>query len=210
MSRLTLDTKCRLCRSEGAKLFLKSARCSTKCPIDKRGAVSPGMHGMKRAKKPTDYGIQLRAKQKAKRIYVINETQFHNLFNQAKKLKGQVGTNLLTLLERRLDSVLYSSGLSASRSHAKQLISHGNVLVNGQVLSIPSYLVKVGDKISLKADDVEKSKEILRITDKDLKTPVWIEVDSQKLTAKVNKFPLVDDLPVNDIDINLIVEYYSR
>ncbi len=211
MSRITSDSKCRLCRAEGQKLYLKSSRCfSAKCPLEKKGAVPPGMHGIKRAKKPTDYGLQLRAKQKAKRIYGVNETQFKNIFDRAKKVKGQVGHNLLVLLERRLDSVLHSSGLSSSRSHAKQLISHGNVLVNGQPVSICSYTVKIGDEISLNPVAIDKVKDIFRANDKDLKIPGWFNVDLKKFSLKITKMPSVDDLPTADIDINLIVEYYSR
>lgn len=149
MSRITLDTKCRLCRAEGTKLYLKGERCFSKCPIDKKGAVKPGMHGLRRSNKPSDYGLQLRAKQKAKRIYGVQETQFKNYFQQAKKIKGLVGDNLMSLLETRLDNVVYQSGLALSRNHAKQLISHSHVLVNSKPLNVNSYLVKVGDLISL-------------------------------------------------------------
>src|SRR4030043_1118975 len=123
MSRATVDTKCRLCRAEGQKLYLKGARCfSSKCPIEKKGAVHPGMHGIQSRRKPTDYGIQLRAKQKVKRIYGLQETQFRNLYLKAKKLKGLVGDNFLILLERRLDNIVYLAGLARSRNHARQLI----------------------------------------------------------------------------------------
>jgi len=209
MSRITLDTKCRLCRTEGVKLYLKGSRCFTKCPIDKKGAVPPGMHGIKRKSKPTDYGIQLRAKQKAKRIYGVAETQFKNYYLKAKKLKGSVGDNLMTLIERRLDNLVYVSGLSLSRSHAKQLISHGHVLVNGKKLNIPSYLVNVNDIISLDKKSIDLNKDLLRLTEKDFDAPMWISLNKNKLEAKVISLPNLEEID-HGIDINLIIEYYSR
>lgn len=208
--RSTLDTKCRLCRSEGVKLYLKGARCfSPKCPLEKKGAVKPGMHGAKRSRKPTDYGIQLRAKQKAKRYYGVAETQFKNYYTAAKKLKGLVGENLLILIERRLDNVVYLSGLCLSRSHAKQLISHKEVLINGKVLNISSYLVKVGDVITLKPKIIEKSGDTFKYADKDFKAPEWIDLDKSKSSAKIIALPIIDQNH-NGIDVNLIIEYYSR
>ncbi|HOY61480.1 MAG TPA: 30S ribosomal protein S4 [Candidatus Woesebacteria bacterium] len=208
--RSTLDTKCRLCRSEGVKLYLKGARCfSPKCPLEKKGAVKPGMHGTKRSRKPTDYGIQLRAKQKAKRFYGVAETQFKNYYTAAKKLKGLVGENLLILVERRLDNVVYLSGLCLSRSHAKQLISHKEVLVNGKVLNISSYLVKVGDLITLKPKTLEKNGDTFKYADKDFKAPEWIDLDKSKSSAKIIALPIIDQNH-NGIDVNLIIEYYSR
>lgn len=208
--RNTLDSKCRLCRTEGVKLYLKGARCfSPKCPIEKKGAVKPGMHGLKRGKKPTDYGIQLRAKQKAKRLYGVMETQFKNYYTQAKKLKGLVGENLMMLLERRLDNVVYVSGLCLSRNHAKELISHKNVLVNGEVLNISSYSVKVGDLITLKPKVIEKSGDTFKYADKDFNAPEWIDLDKSKSSAKIIALPIIDQNQ-NGIDVNLIIEYYSR
>jgi small subunit ribosomal protein S4 len=208
--RSTLDTKCRLCRSEGVKLYLKGARCfSPKCPLEKKGAVKPGMHGAKRSRKPTDYGIQLRAKQKAKRYYGVAETQFKNYYTAAKKLKGLVGENLLILIERRLDNVVYLSGLCLSRSHAKQLISHKEVLINGKVLNISSYLVKVGDVITLKPKIIEKSGDTFKYANKDFKAPEWIDLDKSKSSAKIIALPIIDQNH-NGIDVNLIIEYYSR
>jgi len=208
--RSTLDTKCRLCRTEGVKLYLKGARCfSPKCPLEKKGAVKPGMHGTKRSRKPTDYGIQLRAKQKAKRFYGVAETQFKNYYTAAKKLKGLVGENLLILIERRLDNVIYLSGLCLSRSHAKQLISHKEVLVNGKVLNISSYLVKVGDVITLKSKTIEKNGDTYKYADKDFKAPEWIDLDKSKSSAKIIALPIIDQNH-NGIDVNLIIEYYSR
>lgn len=210
MSRITLDAKCRLCRREGSKLFLKGTRCySAKCPIEKKGAVIPGMHGLKNSKKPTDYGIQLRAKQKAKRIYGVQETQFRNYFDKAKKLKGLVGENLMTLLEKRLDNVVFLSGLALSRSSAKQIISHGHVLVNDKVNSIPSFEAKIGDIISLDAKIIAQLKDKLPAEDKDFKSPSWLDVQKQKFSTKVISLPNLQEMN-NGIDVNLIVEYYSR
>lgn len=210
MARITLHSKCRLCRTEGMKLYLKGDRClSAKCPIEKKGAVPPGMHGIKSHRKPTDYGIQLRAKQKAKRIYGIQEKQFKNYFITAKKLKGLVGDNLLSLVERRLDNVVYLSGLSLSRSHAKQLISHKNILVNGKIINVPSYTVKVGDKVTLSKNITSKSGELLKISEKDFKTPIWMELNRPKYEVSVTTLPQKDDFNPS-IDINLIIEYYSR
>lgn len=208
--RSTLDTKCRLCRAEGVKLYLKGARClSAKCPIEKKGAVKPGMHGGKRGKKPTDYGIQLRAKQKAKRFYGVAETQFKNYYLAAKKIKGLLGENLMILLERRLDNVVYVSGLCLSRSHAKQMISHKNILVNGAPLNISSYSVKIGDVISLKPKTIESYGDTFKYADKDFKAPEWIDLDRSKSSAKILALPTIDQ-DQNGIDVNLIIEYYSR
>lgn len=208
--RSTLDTKCRLCRTEGVKLYLKGARCfSAKCPLEKKGAIKPGMHGLKRGKKPTDYGIQLRAKQKAKRIYGVMETQFKNYYEAAKKLKGLVGDNLMILLERRLDNVVYNAGLCLSRSHAKELISHKLVLVNDKVLNISSYSVKVGDVITLNPKIVEKSGDTFKYADKDFKAAEWIDLNKSKHSAKILALPIIDQNQ-NGIDVNLIIEYYSR
>ena len=209
MSRITLDTKCRLCRSAGTKLYLKGIRCfSAKCPIEKKGAVKPGMHGVKNSGKLTDYGIQLRAKQKAKRIYGVQETQFKNYYLKAKKLKGLVGVNLLSLLEKRLDNVLYLSGLSLSRSSAKQLISHGHVLVNDKKFNIPSYQVNIKDVITLDKKIIEKIGTI-PCDEPDFKVPSWLDLNKQKNTVKIISEPLQEEIG-NDIDINLIIEYYSR
>lgn len=209
--RSTLNTKCRLCKTEGTKLFLKGARClSSKCPIDKKPGVRPGMHGLKRTKKPSDFAIQLRAKQQAKRYYGgIMETQFRNYYNKAKLMKGIVGQNLLSLLERRLDNAIYMAGLALSRSHARSLVSHKQVFVNGKVLNIPSYCVKINNEISLSKKITEKSGDLLRISDKDYKSPEWITVNKTKYSATINSLPAVD-ASISGININLIIEYYSR
>ena len=209
MSRITLDAKCRLCRAAGNKLYLKGTRCySAKCPIEKKGAVKPGMHGAKNASKMTDYGIQLKAKQKAKRIYGVQETQFKNYYLKAKTLKGLVGDNLLTLVEKRLDNVLYLAGLCLSRSSAKQLISHGHVLVNGEVLNVSSYQVKIKDTISLDKKIIDKIASI-PASESDFKTKNWLDLNKKDLTVKIISEPLREEIG-NDIDINLIIEYYSR
>ena len=209
MSRITLDTKCRLCRAAGNKLYLKGTRCySAKCPIERKGAVKPGMHGVKSGSKLTDYGIQLRAKQKAKRIYGVQETQFKNYYLKAKTLKGLVGENLLILLEKRLDNVLTLSGLALSRSSAKQLISHGHVLVNDKVLNVPSYQVKLKDVITLDKKIADKIGELPSST-ADFKAPSWLDLNKQKLSVKIISSPVREEM-ANDIDINLIIEYYSR
>lgn len=210
--RPTLDSKCRLCRAEGVKLYLKGARCfSPKCPFEKRGAgIRPGMHGQKRSGKATDYGLQLRAKQKAKRIYGVTETSFKNYFLSAKKIKsGLLGDNFLALLETRLDNLVYISGLSLSRAHARSLVSHKNILVNGKILNIPSYTVKVGDVISLNEKLAGKIGETLRLADKDFVAPEWLDLNKSKYSVKIVGTPTIDS-GKNDIDVNLIIEYYSR
>jgi small subunit ribosomal protein S4 len=210
MSRITVDSKCRLCRAEGKKLYLKGARCNgAKCPIEKKGAIRPGMHGIKRSSKPSEYCIQLRAKQKAKRLYGVQETQFRNYYKKAKLLKGLLGDNLQILLERRLDNVVYKSGLSSSRSQAKQFISHNHILLNGKKLNISSYNVKIGDIISLDKLIIQKFGEILPIATKDFKTSHWLELDKKKFEVKVASYPIKEDINTG-IDINLIIEYYSR
>lgn len=210
MSRITLDSKCRLCRAQGVKLYIKGNRCfSSKCPIEKKGAVPPGMHGIKRAKKPSDYGLQLQAKQKAKRIYGVQETQFKNYFLKAKKLKGLVGDNLLVLLEKRLDNVVYLSGLAVSRTQAKQLISHRHILVNHKPLSVSSYQVKVNDVIEPSPKFLDKFKDNLKSDDKDFKAPSWIDLNKPKYSAKIISSPKREEIN-NGIDINLIIEFYSR
>lgn len=210
MSRITLNAKCRLCRAAGSKLYLKGIRCnSSKCPIEKKGAVKPGMHGAKGGSKPTDYGIQLRAKQKAKRIYGVQETQFKNYYLKAKKLKGLVGDNLMTLLEKRLDNVISQAGLSLSKSLSKQLISHNHVLVNGKKLNVSSYETKVGDLISFDAKTVATYKDVLPAMENDFKAPQWLDLNKKNLSVKVISAPVREEIG-HDIDVNLIIEYYSR
>jgi len=208
--RITLNAKCRLCRAAGSKLYIKGIRCnSSKCPIEKKGAVRPGMHGIKNPSKPTDYGIQLRAKQKAKRIYGIQETQFKNYYTAAKKLKGLVGDNLLVLVEERLDNVLYRAGLASSRSFAKQVTSHRHVLINGKVLNISSYQVKIGDVISFDKKTIARIAESIPAAENDFKAPQWLDLNRKDYTVKIISSPIREEI-TNDIDVNLIIEYYSR
>ncbi len=200
---------CRLCRREGAKLYLKGDRCYTnKCAIDRRG-YAPGQHGQSR-KKISEYGIQLREKQKARRIYGILENQFRNYFEKAERQKGITGENLLKLLERRLDNAVFRLGFAGSRTEARQLVRHGHFTVNGKKVNIPSYLVKVGDVIEVR----EKSREINRI--KELaeqaarKTPpAWMELEADQYRGKVVAIPSREDIDV-PIEEHLIVELYSR
>lgn len=207
MGRL-INAKCRLCRREGEKLFLKGARCFTpKCPIEKKGAVPPGLHGVKSRRKPSDYGIQLRGKQKAKRIYEIMEKQFKKYFTMAAKYPGATGEILLQLLERRLDNVVYRLGLAPDRTTARQIVSHGHAILNGRKNNIPSTLVKINDLISIdnKAQNIDIVKKL--IEDKTFKTPSWLE--RKAVVGKVIALPKKEDIDSN-INEQLIVEFYSR
>ena len=177
--------------------------------MEKKGAVPPGMHGVKRAKKPSDYGLQLRAKQKAKRTYGVTETQFKNYYQKAKKLKGQVGDNLIILLEKRLDNVVYASGLASSRSQARQLVSHLQVLVNDQKINIASYSLKSKDIITLTPAALARTKDSLRLAEKDFSPPPWLDVSKTKATVTVSGEPDPSSTSTT-FDVNLIIEYYSR
>ena len=198
---------CRLCRREGCKLFLKGERClSSKCPIEKKAAV-PGVHGQAR-KKATEYSLQLREKQKVKRAYGLLEKQFKKYYEIAENMKGIVGENMLSLLERRLDNVVYRLGIGSSRAESRQIVNHGHITVNGKRVNIPSYLVKVGDVISIKENkkEIEAFKAL-----KDIKVvlPKWLEFDSTALVGKVNALPQRDDIDLN-IKEHLIIELYSK
>lgn len=202
---------CKLCRRETEKLFLKGDRCYTnKCPIEK-GASLPGQNAKKiRMRKLSTYGIRLREKQKLIRYYGLLEKQFKNLFKKAERQKGITGENLLILLERRLDNIVYRFGITKSRAHARQLILHSHILVNGKKVNIPSYQVNINDVIEIR----EKSKNINDIKEiKDGKVeiniPNWLEFDSEKLKGRIKKFPSKEELnlPVKE---KLVVEYYSR
>ena len=199
---------CRLCRREGMKLYLKGDRCySDKCAIDRRSYV-PGQHGQGR-KKVSGYGIQLREKQKAKRYYGVMESQFRKYFNMAERMKGVTGENLLSILESRLDNLVYRIGLSESRKEARQLVKHGHFLVNGKKVDIPSYLVKLGDvdQVKEKSRPSEKFKELADNNQR--VAPDWLEVDLEKMRAKVVGAPKKEhiDIPIEE---HLIVELYSR
>lgn len=208
MARYT-EAACRLCRREDMKLYLKGDKCySGKCPMEKR-AFAPGQHGQRRTK-VSEYGIQLREKQKVKRIYGVLEKQFRLYFEQAEKKQGITGDNLLQLLERRLDNVVYRLGLSTSRKEARQLVLHGHFTVNGNKVNIPSYLVSEGDVIQVieKSKKSDKFKTVVESTSSKV-TPKWLETDFEKLEGKVVAMPARDDIDLN-IEEHLIVELYSR
>jgi len=197
-----------LCRREGVKLFLKGERCySIKCPVEKKGAVPPGQHGLKSGRRLSDYGKQLREKQKAKRLYGVLERQFKRYFYQASKAKKQVGESLLQMLESRLDNIVYRLGLTPSRSVARQLVTHGHVLVDGQKTTIPSYQVKPGQVITLttKGLKVDQVKEVLK--NKDYKVPEWLL--RKAAVGKLVRLPERDEIEA-DINEDLIIEFYSR
>lgn len=200
---------CKLCRREGAKLYLKGDRCFTdKCAIDRR-AYAPGQHGQSR-KKVSEYGVQLREKQKARRIYGILEKQFSNYFEKAERKTGITGENLLIMLERRLDNVVYRLGLASSRAEARQLVKHNHFSLNGHKANIPSMLVKVGDVVQLKEKSMDSPKfQELKEAAATKNVPAWLELDREQLTAKVVAFPTREqiDVPVQE---HLIVELYSR
>ena len=206
MARYT-DASCRLCRREGQKLFLKGERCySTKCALEKRN-YAPGQHGQSR-KKISEYGLQLREKQKAKRFYGLLETQFRNLFDKAAQRKGMTGENLLIMLESRLDNVVFRMGFASSRKEARQLVNHGHFTVNGKKVDIPSFEVKAGDviKVKEKSTSSPKFKEIKEMT---ISVPSWITVDVDKLEGKVVALPKREDIDT-PIEEHLIVELYSK
>ncbi len=202
------DAKCRLCRREGMKLFLKGARCFTdKCAIERRN-YPPGQHGLSRSKL-TAFGVQLREKQKAKRIYGVLEQQFRRYFESAEREKGVTGENLLRLLELRLDNVVHRLGFGASRRESRQMVAHGHFQVNGRKVSVPSYLVEVGDVVQLRAT----SKLAPRVDD-NLNAgrggvPQWLEVDPEGRKGTVRGLPLREDIQI-PVSEQLIVELYSK
>ena len=200
---------CRQCRREGAKLFLKGARCYTKkCSFEKR-PTPPGMHMMRR-RKVGDYGLQLREKQKMRRVYRIGETQFRRLFEAAERGTDVTGENLLRLLELRFDNVVYRLGLATSRDQARQLITHGHLAVNGQAVNIPSYTLKPGDVITVREGraDIGPFKEAAgNLAGNGMQE--WLRVDATKLTGTVVAAPRRDQMP-GDFNEQLVVEFYSR
>ena len=204
-----IDASCKLCRREGEKLFLKGERCYTnKCSVGRR-AYAPGQHGQQK-KKMSEYGLQLREKQKVRRFYGILETQFRNYFAMAVQKKGVTGENLLKILESRLDNVVYRLGLSTSRSEARQLVRHGHFTVNGKKVNIPSVLLEPGDVVAVtdKFKSSDKVKSIIDIAGGKV-VPKWLEFDAENLTGKVVTLPAREeiDLPIRE---HLIVERYSR
>ena len=203
------DAVCRLCRREGTKLFLKGDRCfSAKCGIERR-AYPPGQHGQGRARF-SDYGVQLREQQKVKRMYGLLEKQFADTMSRASRMKGRAGENLLVLLERRLDNVVFRMGFSTSRAEARQLVRHSHFLINGRRASIPSMLVKPGAVISV----AEKSRKIARIagaleTLESRSVPQWVDINKEAFEGTVKSLPVREDITM-PIQEQLIVEWYSR
>ena len=206
MARYT-GPSCKLCRREGTKLYLKGERClSDKCAFNRR-TNAPGQHGAAK-KKLTEYGMQLREKQKAKRYYGVLEKQFKNYYVKADNQDGIAGENLLRLLERRLDNVVFRMGLAASHKEARQLVLHGHFTLNGHKANIPSILVKVGDVIAVKETDSAKIKELVEAMGEKI-SPKWLEIDKNAGSAKVIAMPERDDI---DFEFNeqLIIELYSK
>ena len=202
------DSKCRLCRREGAKLFLKGERCyKASCAFERR-PVAPGQHGMSR-KKVSEYGLQLREKQKCKRIYGVLEGQFRKYYVRADKMKGITGENMLSLLERRLDNVIYRMGIGASRAQARQLVTHAHFSVNGRNVNIASYIVKAGDVIAVKESKKDNTyfAEIKQM--KVASMPKWLEFNPETLSGKVIALPTREDIDIT-IKEHMIVELYSK
>ena len=208
MARYT-DSVCKLCRRERQKLFLKGQKCfSEKCPIEEKN-YPPGQHGLSRRAKVSEYGVQLREKQKIKRSYGLLETQFRNYFEKATKQKGRTGENLIKLLERRLDNVVFRLGFASSRKQARQLITHRHIMINNSLVTIPAYLLKAGDVIQIK----EKSKKLdaihnslKRVKDN---TYNWLTVDKASLSGTFVQVPDRADVPLNANE-QLVVELYSK
>jgi small subunit ribosomal protein S4 len=205
-----IDAVCRLCRRETEKLFLKGTKCFTeKCPVSRR-AYAPGQHGQNRRRKLSNYGLQLREKQKVRRIYGVLEKQFRRYFAIASKSKGVTGKLLLQLLERRLDNVVFRLGLATSRSQGRQIVRHNQIYVNSKRVNIPSYLVSKDDIVQLKTKEKAKAKikENLEIS-KDRAVPGWLEFNPSELTARVVRLPEKEDIQ-QQIQEQLIVELYSK
>ena len=208
MARYT-GPSCKLCRREKQKLFLKGSKChSEKCPLEQKN-YAPGQHGLGRRAKFSEYGVQLREKQKVKRIYGLLETQFHSYFEKANRQKGVTGENLLKMLERRLDNVVFRLGFSSSRKSARQLVLHRHVLVNGSIVNIPAYILSPGDVISIK----EKSKKLDTIHNSLRRTKdsvySWIQIDKASLSGTFMQIPERGEIPINANE-QLIVELYSK
>lgn len=208
MARYT-ESVCKQCRREGQKLFLKGQRCYTdKCSVGRR-AYAPGQHGQGR-KKTSEYGLQMRAKQMTKRFYGVLESQFRKYYEMAEKKQGKTGEEMLVLLDRRLDDVVYRLGWATSRPEARQIVNHGHIAVNGKRVDIPSYLVSVGETISI-MDKSRKSEKIKAVLEACASRPVpkWLDVNRETLEGKVVALPTREeiDLPVDE---TLIVEYYSK
>ena len=209
MARYT-DSVCRQCRREGEKLFLKGDRCySEKCSVERR-AYAPGMHGQRRRGKTSEYGLQLREKQKTRRIYGVLEKQFSNYFDKAERMEGVAGENLLILLERRLDNVVFRLGLASSRAEARQLVNHNHFTINGKKANIPSMLVKAGDVISVKESSMDSPKfQEIKAAGAYKTPPEWLEIDIENLTGRVLSLPTREQIDTQ-VNEQLIVELYSR
>jgi small subunit ribosomal protein S4 len=207
MARYT-DAKCRLCRREGMKLFLKGARCFTdKCAIERRN-YPPGQHGLNRGKL-TPFGIQLREKQKAKRIYGVLENQFRRYFGRAEREKGVTGENLLRLLELRLDNVVHRLGFAASRRESRQMVAHGHFQVNGRKVSVPSFLVKVGDVVELRSSSKHQARVDDNLSAGRGQVPPWLELVPEARRGVIRSQPLREDIQI-PVSEQLIVELYSK
>jgi small subunit ribosomal protein S4 len=208
MARYT-DAVCRLCRREGLKLYLKGSRCySKKCSFERR-PTPPGQHGVRR-RKVGDYGLQLREKQKVRRVYGVLEKQFRNYFIEATRHSGVTGEALLRQLELRMDNAVYRLGFAPSRAAARQMVAHGHFAVNGTPTNIPSYSLKVGDRIEVRASHHER--ELFKVVKETLKShtaPEWLSLDAGKLAGSVIALPRRDQMPL-DFNEQLVVEYYSR
>lgn len=206
---------CRLCRREGMKLYLKGARCDgPKCPIVKRQPAKnfpPGQHGQRRTRRPSEFGLQLREKQKVRRFYGVMESQFHKHFLEAERRGGVTGDNLLQIMESRLDNVVYRMGFADSRRQARQLVRHGHFVVNGRKTDIPSFLVKPGDVVSVRPGSRSRTYftdfgEVLNTR----RAPDWISMDSSALTGRILSLPTRDQIEVPAFNEALVVEHYSR
>ncbi len=205
----TIEPDCRQCRREGCKLFLKGERCTTKkCAMERRPVI-PGQHGNSRRRVTfSEYGSQLREKQKVKRMYGVLEKQFRDYYEEAERMKGVTGENMLSLIERRLDNVVYRMGIGASRSQCRQIVNHGHITVNGKRVNIPSYQVKVGDVIAVK-ENKQELESFKAIKGMKIVMPKWLEFDTNTLTGKIVALPARDDIDA-DIKEQLIIELYSR
>jgi small subunit ribosomal protein S4 len=207
MARYT-EAKCRLCRREGMKLFLKGTRCFTdKCAIERRN-YPPGQHGLQRGKL-TPFGVQLREKQKAKRIYGVLEGQFRRYFEWAEREKGVTGENLLRLLELRLDNVVHRLGFATSRRESRQMVAHGHFAVNGRKVSVPSYLTKVGDRVELRATSKMRARVDDNLNGGRGQVPQWLELDPGAKRGVIRSLPLREDIQI-PVSEQLIVELYSK
>ena len=205
----TIEPDCRQCRREGCKLFLKGERCtSKKCAMERRPVI-PGQHGnSKRRVAFSEYGTQLREKQKVKRMYGILENQFREYYDKANKMQGVTGETMLTLIERRLDNVVYRMGIGASRKQCRQMVNHGLITVNGKRVDIPSYQVKVGDVIAVK-ENKQENVNFKELRGAKIVMPKWLEFDTNTLSGKILSLPRREDID-SDIKEQLIVEFYSR